>query len=165
MDFNSKNSIKENGFYGFKTVQELWENHSVIPKKKGVYLVINPTFEQTEFINPGVGGFFKGKDPNVSFDELSKNHVENSQVVYIGKAGSLTGNATLKSRLWQFLRFGQTQDVGHWGGRLIWQLKNHPNLVFAWKDTPQTDPRSVEKELIQLFINQFGNLPFANLRR
>ena len=163
MDFNDISEITENGFSGFKTVSALWIDKSCIPKIKGVYLVINPTYEKTEFINPGVGGFFKGKDPNVSLAELKSNHVKNSQVVCIGKAGSPTGQATLNSRLGQYLRFGETKNVGHWGGRLIWQLKNHSDLIFCWKPTPKEDPREVEKQLLYEYIKQFNTRPFANL--
>ena len=163
MNFNDIDDIKKNGFSGFKTVAELWMDKSIIPKTRGVYLVINPSCDKIEFINPGVGGFFKGQDPNVSIAVLKHNHVENSQVVYIGKAGSLTGQATLHSRIVQYLRFGETKNVGHWGGRFIWQLKNHSALIFCWKPTMEDDPREVEKQLLSDFIKQFGVRPFANL--
>lgn len=163
MNFNDISDIKKNGFNGFKSVAELWTDKTCIPKIKGVYLVINPSYPNTQFNIPGVGGFFKGKDPNVTLDVLKNNHVENSQVVYIGKAGSLTGQATLNSRLGQYLGFGKTKNVGHWGGRLIWQLKNHSELIFCWKSTPLEDPREVEKQLLNKYIKQFGVRPFANL--
>lgn len=163
MNFNNIELLTESGFKGFEPVKELWFDRSAIPKIKGVYLVINPSYQEADFIHPGVGGFFKNKDPNVSIDELRNNHVENSQVVYIGKAGSPTGKATLHSRLGQYLRFGQGKNVGHWGGRLIWQLKNYEDLIFCWKASIDEDPREVEKRLLHLFENQFGSRPFANL--
>ena len=163
MNFNDTNDMKKNGFLGFKSVKELWVDKSSIPKSRGVYIVINPAYNKTEFINPGVGGFFKGKDPNISLAELRNNHVDNSQVVYIGKAGSISGRATLRSRLGQYLRFGETKNVGHWGGRLIWQLKNHDELIFCWKEEPTNDPREIEKQLLGEYIKQFGVRPFANL--
>jgi len=163
MHFNDIEEIKSEGFSGFKTVRELWLDRSSIPKRKGVYLVINPNHSNVEFINPGVGGFFKGKNPNVSIADLKSNHVDNSQVIYIGKAGSPTGQATLNSRLGQYLGFGQTKNIGHWGGRLIWQLKNHSDLVFCWKPTPNEDPREVEKLLLASFIKEYGQRPYANL--
>ena len=163
MNFNNIDELKKNGFGGFKTVGELWKDKSSFPRIKGVYLVINPNYKKTEFITPGVGGYFKGKDPNISIAELTSNHVENSQVVYIGKAGSTIGQATLYSRLGQYLRFGETKNVGHWGGRLIWQLKNHSNLIICWKPTQKEDPREVEKQLLSEYIKQFGRRPFANL--
>ncbi len=165
MNFNCIDELKKNGFTGFKTVKELWENKSVIPKIKGVYLVINPKPNDNEFLKISVGGHFKNKNPNVSLQELKNNFVENSKVIYIGKAGSPTGKATLHSRIGQYLRFGQTKNVGHWGGRYIWQLKNHKNLVICWKILPNKDPRIIEKELIHNFTIQFGKKPFANLTR
>lgn len=52
---------------------------------------------------------------------------------------------------------------GHWGGRLIWQLKIHRDLLYCWKPTPDDDPREVEKTLIDRYVNQFGKKSFANL--
>ncbi len=164
IDFNDINNLKTEGFSGFKSVKELWEDKSCIPKIKGVYLVLDHN-GTADFINPGVGGFFKGKDPNISIEELNNNYVKDSLVVYIGKAGSPTGKATLHSRLNQYLRFGQGKNVGHWGGRLIWQLKNYRNLVFCWKLTIDDDPREVEKQLIDNYEKQYGMKPFANLVR
>jgi len=163
MNFNDRKEIEKHGFKGFKTVADLWMDKSPIPKIKGVYLIIDPNFEKTEFLTTGVGGFFKGKDPNVAVNELSFNLVPNSQVVYIGKAGSPTGKATLNSRLGQYLRFGETKNVGHWGGRYIWQIKNHSDLIFCWKPTPTDDPREIEKQLLSKYIKDFGKRPFANL--
>lgn len=161
--FNNIESLKEADFTGFKTVEELWNNRSDIPKEKGVYVVINPDFQKPEFINPGVGGFFKNRNPNVSIEELQRNLVQDSPVVYIGKAGSSAGNATLHSRIGQYLQFGRGKKVGHWGGRLIWQFKNHRDLIFCWKLTPENDPRKIEMSLIDEYRRQYGKLPFANL--
>lgn len=163
MNFNNRSKIEENGFWGFKTVKELWESRKDIPKKMGVYLVIDSNFKNTEFINPGVGGFFKGKDPNVPISELKENYVPNSQVVYIGKAGGSDVKATLHSRIGQYLSFGKTKKVGHSGGRYIWQIKNHEKLIFCWKETPNKEPVNVERDLINEFIEQFDKLPYANL--
>ena len=162
LDFNSIDSLKAEGFAGFASVAELWQDHSRIPREVGVYLVLNPN-PGAGFMAPGVGGFFKGKDPNVPVEELKKRLVQNSLVVYIGKAGSTGGKATLYSRLIQYLKFGQGRNIGHWGGRHIWQLDNHRDLVFCWKPTPEEEPRNVERRLIEFYKTQFGRLPFANL--
>lgn len=164
MDFSSTRGIEEDGFRGFETVESLWNDKACIPKTKGVYLVLDPN-GKSDFINPGVGGFFKGKDPNVSTAELNDNHVADSLIVYIGKAGGPSSMATLQSRLGQYLRFGQGKNVGHWGGRLIWQLKSHKDLLFCWRSTPDDDPREVEKLLIDNYEKQYGKKPFANLVR
>lgn len=163
MDFNSLEGIKKAGFVGFKEMKELFTDSSSIPKTKGVYLVLNLAPQKAEFLQIGTGGHFKGKNPNVSIEELKSNWLDNSLVVYIGKAGSSTGSATLQSRLKQYFRFGQGKNVGHWGGRLIWQLKNSGDLVVCWKPLPNDEPRTVEREFIQKFVSDFSKRPFANL--
>ena len=164
MDFNNINELKKFGFSGFITIQSLWSDKKMIPKQKGVYLVLNPVYDKpVKFLNPGVGGFFKGKDPNVSVEEIKQNYVTDSFVVYVGKAGGPKVKATLFSRLGQYLRFGQGKNVGHWGGRFIWQLANHEDLVICWKPIPNEDPREVEKDLIHEYFEHFGMRPFANL--
>ena len=164
MNFNNLEEIKKAGFTGFKTMRELFVDNSAIPKMKGVYLVINPT-KQAEFLPIGTGGYFRGKNPNVSINELKSNWVDDTLVVYIGKAGSETGSATLNSRLKQYIRFGQGADVGHYGGRLIWQLKNSADLVVCWKTLSKDEPRVIEGELIESFKQQHnGKRPFANLQ-
>jgi hypothetical protein len=162
MDFDSIRAIKDNGFRGFKTIESLWGDRTCIPKKKGVYLVLDP-IGNPDFINPGVGGFFKGRDPNVTIDVLQENHVPDSLVVYVGKAGGSQSMATLYSRLSQYLRFGQGKNAGHWGGRLIWQLRNHKNLIVCWRPTLDHEPREVERSLLQEYVSRFGRRPFANL--
>lgn len=164
MDFSNIDELKKIGFAGFRTIGSLWNDKTIIPKQKGVYLVLNTEWEKpVKFLNKGVGGFFKDKDPNVPIDELQQNYVTASMVLYIGKAGSIEGKATLFSRLGQYLQFGREKKVGHWGGRYIWQLANHKELVICWKPTPGLDPRVVEKILIQEYKDQFGIRPFANL--
>jgi hypothetical protein len=162
MDFTSIETIKQAGFEGFKTMKDLFKDSSSLPKVKGVYIVINPS-KKKEFLSVGTGGFFKGKNPNVSEGELNSNWVEDTIVVYIGKAGKEGSSATLQSRLRQYFSFGKGKNVGHWGGRLIWQLKHSSDLVVCWKELPAEDPRDVEADLIQKFVTAFHKRPFANL--
>jgi len=164
MSFNNIEEIKKSGFEGFKTVKSLWKNSASVPKKMGVYLVLNPEYRNPEFIIPGVGGFFKGKDPNVTLEELEKKHVEDSMVVYIGKAGGIDSSATLYFRISQYLKFGQGKNIGHYGGRYIWQLANYRDLIFCWKAITES-PRIAEIELMAEFKQQFNAMPFANLTR
>lgn len=163
MNFNSIEELKKAGFRGFKRMGELFIDSSEIPKVKGVYLVLNPHYNKAEYVSIGTGGYFKGKNPNVSIDELKLNWVDNSLIVYIGKAGSNTAKATLNSRLKQYFRFGQGKNVGHWGGRLIWQLKNSVDLIVCWKPLPDDNPRETECQLLVEYVSTFSKLPFANL--
>lgn len=164
MDFNNIDTIKKAGFEGFKKMGELFIDDSVIPKVKGVYMVLIPDHSKPQFLQTGTGGRFKEKDPNVTTDKLQENWVDDSLVVYIGKAGSESGGATLHSRLQQYINFGQGKPVGHWGGRYIWQLKNAKDLLVCWKPLPDHEPAIVERSLIQAFTAQYSQRPFANLR-
>ena len=162
MNFKNLEQIKKLGFTGFLTIKNLMDDSSSIPKTKGIYLVLNLS-KNIEFMEIGTGGFFKGKNPNVSISELKTNWVDDTIVVYIGKAGKDGSNATLQSRLKQYFKFGQGYNIGHYGGRYIWQLKNSLDLVVCWKTLPNDDPRSVESQLIQQFIKEYQKRPFANL--
>ena len=163
MNFNNIDEIKEAGFSGFKKMSELFADNSTIPKTKGVYLVFNLEGKPIEFLTVGTGGHFKGKNPNVSVSELKANWVDKTIVVYIGKAGKDGSSATLHSRLQQYFRFGQSCNIGHYGGRLVWQLKNSKDLIVCWKALPTEDPRTFETNLIHQFVSKFSKRPFANL--
>lgn len=163
MEFKNIEEIKSAGFKGFMKISELFNDTKVIPKTKGVYMVLNLDVKVVDFLEVGTGGFFKQKNPNVEIETLKQNWIEDSIVVYIGKAGGGDSKATLQTRLKQYLDFGKGKNIGHWGGRYIWQLKNAQNLVICWKELPNEDPRSIEVKLIENFKSIFKNRPFANL--
>jgi len=163
MNFNNIDEFKKAGFVGFKSMEELFIDSSQLPAVKGVYLVLKIDKNIPSFLQIGTGGHFKGKNPNVLIAELENNWINNTIVVYIGKAGGETSNATLKSRLKQYFGFGQGKNVGHWGGRLIWQLASSKRLIICWKTLPNDNPRLFEMQLIRDFVAQFKNRPFANL--
>lgn len=150
---------KRDGFTGFIPVSELRGNTKIMPDCGGVYIVVRENDNAPEFLAEGTGGFFKGKNPNVSIDELEANYVADSKVVYIGKATSL------RKRVGQLLRFGAGSAIGHWGGRYLWQLADAGNLLIAWKHTPECDPRDEEVRMLMDYELLHGRLPFANLTK
>ena len=162
--FESHAELRHEGFEGFETIETLDADRKRMPTVRGVYLLTRASTAQPRFVNPGTGGFFKGRDPNVSIKTLRDKWVPNTVTVYIGKAGSPTGKATLRSRLSQFWSFGNGKAVGHWGGRLVWQLADARELIVCWKSTPDDDPRLVEAGLIAQFLARHRRLPFANLK-
>jgi hypothetical protein len=162
-DFNDIKAIEELGFLGFIKLGDLFDNSSIIPDIKGIYMILYNNNNTPEFLITGTGGHFKGKNPNISMQALKHNWIEDTKVVYIGKAGGDDSKATLRSRLTQYFRFGQGKNVGHWGGRLIWQIKNSKELLVCWKPLPNADPRDAESELIQKFVTVYRKRPFANL--
>lgn len=158
--------LKEQGFLGFLSVRELRLSTDIIPKIRGVYVVIRNKDNAPEFLIKGTGGFFKKKDPNVSIDELNNNWIEDSKIVYIGKGGDPGVDATLNSRIKQYLSFGKGGKVGHYGGRYIWQLSDAEDLILAWKTLPDEIPSEVETSMIEEFKRLHnGRRPFANLNK
>lgn len=155
--------LKNSSFEGFYTIGSLMKNScSTIPRQKGVYLVLNHKNEHS-FLDENVGGHFKGKNPTLPINKLIDNWVGKSRILYIGKAGGFSSKATLHSRLKQYMRFGNGEPVGHWGGRLIWQIKSNRKLLIAYKMLNGVEPREYEKTLISNFIESYKKLPFANL--
>ena len=91
--FKAIDDLRQIGFEGFVPISDLWKDHSVIPNVKGVYMVVRTANNAPEFLTEGTGGFFKGKDPNVTLDVLRANWVNDTCVIYIGQAGGIkTGN-------------------------------------------------------------------------
>ena len=164
MNFKDIQQLEIYGFTGFKKIGELFNDYSSIPDTKGVYLFLNLDNPNPIFLKMGTGGHFKGKDPNVSIQELEKNWVAETIVVYIGKAGGKTAKATLQSRLKQYLKFGQGKNIGHWGGRYIWQLPKSENLIVCWKELETEEPSAIESHLIGCFKLIYEKRPFANLK-
>lgn len=159
-----KQKLVDAGFSGFVTVGSLMCCIMVVPAMPGVYVVMRKSDESPVFLPKSSGGLFKGKKPEVSVAELERNWVDDTSVVYIGKAGTLKGCATLRCRLGQYMQFGQGEAVGHYGGRYIWQLQDAKDLVVCWKITDE-EPRDVEKRMIKEFKDSHcGRRPFANLR-
>ncbi len=160
MKFKTIEDLKEAGFEGFRSVRELSYNHDTIPDVQGVYMVVLPSDCKPEFLVEGSGGFFKGKNPNVSIEELEYNWVDDTCVVYIG-----TTSSTLRKRVGDYLKFGMGRNIGHYGGRYIWQLKGSQDLLLCWKKILDKAPKDVEYSLIQEFKMSYGGYrPFANLK-
>lgn len=142
------------GFVGWIPFEAISESRC--PSTGGVYVVTHGEREPVNFAERSCGGWFKRKDPTVSPETLIANWVDGAEVIYIGKADRL------KRRLTEFARFGAGKAVGHWGGRLIWQLSNLDLLRIAWKETPGRVPLEIEAELIASFRATYGKPPFAN---
>ena len=129
------------------------------------YLVLNTRQNDINFINPGVGGFFQGRNPNVPIDVLREKFIDDAIVLYIGKAGGINNRATLQSRIRRYMNFGRGQNAAHYGGRYIWQIREHEELLICWKILKDDKPREIEGQLISEFESHNNRLPFANLQR
>jgi hypothetical protein len=147
-------SLEADGFVGWVPFAAI--RASGCPSWGGVYVITYSGSNPATFAERSCGGWFKGKDPTVPREALDANWVDGAEVVYIGKADEL------KRRLTQFADFGTGKAIGHWGGRLIWQLPSIDQLLVAWKETPGRVPVEVEAELIASFRQAYGKPPFAN---
>lgn len=157
-------ALEAEGFVGWVPFARLRD--AGIVAEPGMYVVWREDSGEPEFLARSVGGRFKGKDPAVSHERLAREWVPGASVVYIGKASERKhGGKALAKRLDEFRRFGRGEAVGHWGGRLIWQLADHAALLVAWRATAPDDPEDVEAQMIDAFASVYGALPFANLKR
>lgn len=136
-----------------------------VPSGPGVYVVIRPSDEPPRFLDVSPAGHFKGRDPTVPVAELAALWVPGARIVYIGKAAlGTTGRRGLRKRLDEFRRFGVGAPIGHSGGRRIWQLADHAELLVGWRVTDDIDTARTETAMIGEFRAHYGFLPFANMR-
>lgn len=155
--------LEAQGFAGFVPFAAL--PRSDVPREPGVYVVMRLADEAPAFLHSSVAGRFKGRDPSIAAERLEANWVTGTQIVYIGKATpGRDGRRGIRQRLDEYRRIGAGEAVGHWGGRLIWQLADWNELVIAWKETPDEDAGAVESRMLVEFVADHGKLPFANLR-
>lgn len=167
MVFDGIESLTSHGFVEFMSFRDLDKGKFIaVPKRQGVYVVLQPETHSPVFMEKSRGGIRKdgkGGDPSVSLKTLEENWVPESPILYIGKAGGHKSKATLRSRLRAYESFG-SGGTSHRGGRYIWQLKGADELLVCWKVLDEREPSEVESELISAFVAQFGQRPFANLK-
>lgn len=153
----SEEHLASAGFEGFVRIVGLPPRAQNVPPTPGVYAVVRRSTEPVTFLDESVGGRFKGRDPTVSTVHLERAWVDAAATLYLGRASSL------RDRLNLLARFGRGDAVGHWGGRYLWQLADHDQLIVAWYET--VDQVAREAELVDEFHDAFDALPFANLAR
>jgi hypothetical protein len=141
------------------TLDSLYESRcKTLPDGPGIYMVIAPEGFAPLFLDRGTGGWFKGKDPNVPVENLRSRWVQGARDLYIGMT-----EWSLRTRVWDLLRFGHGELVPHWGGRHLWQLKDSGKLLLRWRE--HEAPVREEARLLEEFESRYGRLPFANRKR
>ena len=164
--FESIEQLQEAGFTGFVPVKNLQaSNCAEVPNERGVYIFFRTSTDAPVFLAESIGGHFKGRNPTVPVETLQQYWIPAANVVYIGKAGNLIGNTTLRRRLRPYMKFGLGLPQAHWGGRYIWQLTDSADLLVCWKPTSHSDPYVEETTLINAFRAIYGTRPFANLAK
>lgn len=158
-DFD-RDGLAATGFTGWQTWADLRSHdYREVPHAPAVYVVYRDINDPPEFLDANPGGHFKDKNPTVTHGALISNWVSDANVVYIGKAD------LADRRLKQFGRFGAGEPVGHWGGRLTWQLRDSGALRIAWHTITWAEyARVYERRLLAHFAaHHRGERPFANL--
>jgi hypothetical protein len=155
----SREALTSMGFVGWVPFAEL-PSHAV-PRSSGIYIVYRTATSAPAFLERSGAGWQGDVDPSLPRDELLAEWVPGVSVLYIGKGDAQKKGIT--DRLRQYRRHGEGHNPSHWGGRLIWQLADHAELLVAWLETPNEDPGDVESELRSRFVADFGKRPFANL--
>lgn len=153
--------LKEAEFSGFVTVNRLNLSTSLIPERKGVYVILRQQEEgMPAFLQKGSGPEYHGSQAmNYPVAELEKEWVEGTSIMYIGKTDN-----SLRKRLRAYLSFGRGNDVAHRGGRSIWQLPESGELMIVWKAINENESaRELESSMLSMFkLEHDFRLPFAN---
>jgi hypothetical protein len=147
--------LKADGFVGWVHFKQMLKQDKV-PRTAGIYVIARSSTGDPKFLEANPCGRLKRKDPTVPEEVLRASWVAGAEVLYIGKADEL------RRRLREFTDFGAGKAVGHWGGRLVWQLAESKNLLVAWKKTPGDELLQDEAALIADFREVYGKPPFAN---
>jgi hypothetical protein len=155
----SRHDLESAGFDGWASWEELAAtDFGSVPSTPLVYVIYSDWGHDPTFLRTNPAGRFKGRDPSVPLAVLNANWVPGVSVLYIGKADR--GRRRVK----QFDRFGRGEPVGHWGGRLIWQIAEANRLLVAWREVPRSErARAYEKRLLEHFLVLHRARPFANL--
>jgi len=164
-DPGSLTFLEAGGFEGFLPQGALHaEGCLSIPNECGVYAMIRESLVPGEFMPRSTAPEYRGMKPHLPIDDLKARWVPGAQLLYLGCAFGTGVRSLLRQRVKRYLRFGHGKVVGHWGGRLVWQLRDHAKLLVAWKSTGDTDPRALTADLLDRFVARYGELPFANDR-
>ena len=159
----SRAFLEAEGFEGFFTVGQLHaEGCEGLPNEPGVYAIVRESLDPPEFLSRSIAPIYRCQDPTRPIDELKQRWVPGAQVLYLGCARGPGVRSLLRQRVKRYLRFGHGRVVGHWGGRFVWQLRDHSALRVAWKAAGAQDPAQAEAHLLARFHEQHGVLPFAN---
>ena len=134
----------------------------VAPKLAGIYVVLRESSAAPVFEERSLAGLFKGVDSTVDRSLLQASWVDESEVLYIGKASWGSKRNGIRRRLSQYRRHGSGKAVGHRGGEFIWQLADSADLLVCWIAVDDSALAQTEADFIASFKAAHGRWPFAN---
>lgn len=146
-------------FAGPVSVRELTQGGlAELPSAPGNYVVMRREQTEPRFLPRSEAGHFKGKDPTYPLSGLASRWVTGAQILYLGRTGDLV------KRVRQLCDFALGKPIGHWGGRILWQIHGWQDFEVWWRATDDADSKTAKKTLLQSFSATHGHLPYANLR-
>lgn len=156
-------ALRAAGFRGFVPFSALGSHSDAEMEKPGVYAVLRPAGIPMALNNASTGFWYKDKNPAYPLARLQSRWELPTPVLYFGKAGYEYRGPSLRTRLGQYRDYGAGKNVGHRGGRAIWQLQGAAELLLVcWIATPGLHPECVERQLLRQFKSDFDLLPMAN---
>lgn len=153
----STDDLRRRGFEGFVPLSEARGSASPLPKTPGAYAVLRATPDAPRFLERSVGGPYRGELPAL-VSELAARWNEGASLVYLGKT-----DRPLAKRVRELARYGAGEKEAHAGGRYMWQLADHADLLVAW--IVSDEPAALEADLVAEFEAAYDQLPFANINR
>ena len=149
---------------GEATLAELWGDFRkqgprkepyLVPTVKGIYCIRVPAGMEITFkdaIDNHPGDAYRVEDLEAKLVP--------SDILYIGKANGKRG---LFQRLRQYMRYGFDGGNNHRGGRAIFQIVGHENLICKWY--PCEDCEEEEHRLLERYKSKYSTYPIANWRK
>ncbi len=132
-----------------------WQDLPVTP---GVYAVVLPSWRDHSFA--ASAGWAKHAKPTVP--DLLRNKQDRiltagpTDILYIGKASHL------RKRVRQLARFGMGRARKHRGGEWLWQLDGIDKACVRMWCCSRGRSEPLERELLERFRHDHGDLPLAN---
>jgi len=161
---DSIESLEREGFSGFLTVGQLHRSGCLeVPDAPGVYVVLRRERAPHPFLRRSTAPVWRRRDPTVPIPTLEARWHADATLLYVAGAPGPGVRSRLRQRIKRMLRFGHGSVVGHWGGRLLWQLGEAGRLVVAWRacETGE-EAEALTTELLRRFESHHGGPPFAN---
>lgn len=154
-----RTDLEASGFAGWFPVSEVSADDANVPVAPGIYVVFSQRRGPGEFLSTNPAGWHKDQDPTVPSTLLEERWIDDAGVLFLGHTDNLS------KRLTQLRRFSAGEPVGHYGGRLLWQVAFSGEFLVAWKETAADDLAEEKKDFVRSFKSTFGRQPFANIQR
>jgi len=128
--------------------------YDYIPKKAGVYRVLNLDDIQIDFLPYSTNNSCVPYPIAMLQNKYGKTKLGN--VLYIGKG------VNLHNRIKQYVKFGMGLVDNHKGGRAIFQIKDYKNLYIEVLLCQRCE--CVEKSMLMGYVECYQELPVANMK-